>query len=414
MADALTDELYSERFLVRRPLLAAVAPTARAAPGAAHRRDRPGRRRVRGVPARDPGRLLGHRARAGHVPGRDAAGGGDHVEPHPRRARRPQAPLPLPLGRAPRLRARGAHRDGARPGGGRAAGPPGGGGHRGVPGHRAVQAAGGGRDDRLGPGPGPAGAHRAGRAVGGRHAGHRAQVPRGPGARPPAAGSAELVDAAALAPGRAGERPATRAAWSGSCGPCAARGWPCRWAATIVFAQAAAAVGAAPIAGRCTGRGGPPWSPVPRTWPSTTGCSPPSGTAGPAARRPTSARRGHPADRRRAARRRRRRPSPTSPTTPSREVHHRALQPPRGAAPQGLRRLHARRAGRGPAADGRPPPGRVAAPQPPPSPVDGAAGAGPTCAAPCAGPCAPAARPARLHHLEPQANARAGWCCCAT
>ena len=40
------------------------------AAGAADRRGRPGRRRVRGVPARDPLRLLGHRPRAGHVPRR--------------------------------------------------------------------------------------------------------------------------------------------------------------------------------------------------------------------------------------------------------------------------------------------------------------------------------------------------------
>ena len=43
-----------------------------------------------------------------------------HVEPHPRRARRPQAPLPLPLGRAPRLRPRGGDRAPARARGQRA------------------------------------------------------------------------------------------------------------------------------------------------------------------------------------------------------------------------------------------------------------------------------------------------------
>ena len=64
-----------------------------------------------------------------------AAGGRDHLEPHPRRPRRPEAPLPLPLGRAPRLRAGGGHR----PGCGRPRCPStlaraGGGGHRGRPG----------------------------------------------------------------------------------------------------------------------------------------------------------------------------------------------------------------------------------------------------------------------------------------
>ena len=37
----------------------------------------------------------------------DAAARRPHQQPHPRRARRPQAALPVPLGRAPRLRARG-------------------------------------------------------------------------------------------------------------------------------------------------------------------------------------------------------------------------------------------------------------------------------------------------------------------
>ena len=60
----LEDELYDERFLVRRPLLQAVDRRRRSAAGAAHRRGRPGRRRVRGVPARGPVRLHGHRARA--------------------------------------------------------------------------------------------------------------------------------------------------------------------------------------------------------------------------------------------------------------------------------------------------------------------------------------------------------------
>ena len=55
-------------------------------------------------------RLRGDGARAGHVPGRGAAGGRRHLEPHPRRARRAQAPVPVPLGRAPRLRARGRDR----------------------------------------------------------------------------------------------------------------------------------------------------------------------------------------------------------------------------------------------------------------------------------------------------------------
>ena len=98
------------------------------------RRGRPGRRRVRGVPARDPLRLLGHRARARHVPRRDAADRGRHLEPHPRRARRARSAAACTTGsttptssassrscasQAPRGR-RGARPPGRRRGGGAA------------------------------------------------------------------------------------------------------------------------------------------------------------------------------------------------------------------------------------------------------------------------------------------------------
>ena len=66
-ADALEAELYGERFLIKR----ASASGDRADRGPAarppHRRGRPGRRRVRGVPARDPLRLPGHRPRGRRV-----------------------------------------------------------------------------------------------------------------------------------------------------------------------------------------------------------------------------------------------------------------------------------------------------------------------------------------------------------
>ena len=82
------DELYSERFLVRRPLLARDRVGRPDTTRPPRRRGRPRRRRVRGVPARDPGGLLGVRARARDVPRRPAAGRRGDVEPHPRRARR--------------------------------------------------------------------------------------------------------------------------------------------------------------------------------------------------------------------------------------------------------------------------------------------------------------------------------------
>ena len=61
-ARAAEDELYQERFLVRRPLLRALEPTIGPAADPARRRDRPRRRRVRGVSPRDPVRVRGDRA----------------------------------------------------------------------------------------------------------------------------------------------------------------------------------------------------------------------------------------------------------------------------------------------------------------------------------------------------------------
>ena len=69
--------------------------------GAADRRDRPRRRGVRGLPARDPVRLPGHGPRDRHDPRRAPAARDPHVEPDPRGPRRAQAPLPLPLDRLP-------------------------------------------------------------------------------------------------------------------------------------------------------------------------------------------------------------------------------------------------------------------------------------------------------------------------
>ncbi len=94
----------------------------------ARRRDRPGRRRVRGVPARGAQRLHHLHPRARHDPRRAPAGRRRHLQPHPRGARRAQAPLPLPLAGAPGLRPRGGdhpppaarrHREPRAPGGGR-------------------------------------------------------------------------------------------------------------------------------------------------------------------------------------------------------------------------------------------------------------------------------------------------------
>ena len=74
-ADATPCTTSSGReFLLRRPLLDAIEQRRPGAAGAADRRDRPRRRRVRGVPARAALRLPGHDPRDRHDPrGRAAA-----------------------------------------------------------------------------------------------------------------------------------------------------------------------------------------------------------------------------------------------------------------------------------------------------------------------------------------------------
>ena len=113
------------------PARPAAAAGARGLPQrAAGRRGRPRRRRVRGVPAGGALATSRSRSRSWARSGRRPRRWCPHLQPHPRGARRPQAPLPLPLAGAPRLRPRG--RDPAPPaaGGDRAAGP------RGRPGDR--------------------------------------------------------------------------------------------------------------------------------------------------------------------------------------------------------------------------------------------------------------------------------------
>ena len=63
-------DLFSEEYLIERPILRCVRYDGPHAAGAADRRGRPGRRRVRGAPARGARRGLGDRARARHVHGR--------------------------------------------------------------------------------------------------------------------------------------------------------------------------------------------------------------------------------------------------------------------------------------------------------------------------------------------------------
>ena len=74
------------------------------------RRTRPHRRGLRGVPAGNPLRLPGDGARTRHDQGRGAADRHHHHQPHARDPRRAEAPLPLPLGRLSRRRARAGDR----------------------------------------------------------------------------------------------------------------------------------------------------------------------------------------------------------------------------------------------------------------------------------------------------------------
>ena len=98
---ASAHDIFGTDFLIRRPLLQALEVTDGGRAGAAHRRDRPGRRGVRGLPARDPVRLPGHGPGDRHDQGGAAAAGDPDLEPDARGPRRAQAALPVPLDRLP-------------------------------------------------------------------------------------------------------------------------------------------------------------------------------------------------------------------------------------------------------------------------------------------------------------------------
>ena len=98
---ATAHDIFGPEFLIKRPLLQALESPDGTRPGPADRRDRPGRRGVRGVPARDPVGLPDLGARDRHGQGRADAAGRPDLEPDARGPRRPQATLPLPLDRLP-------------------------------------------------------------------------------------------------------------------------------------------------------------------------------------------------------------------------------------------------------------------------------------------------------------------------
>lgn len=84
--DALTANLFSERYLTERPLLAAMRPQAGGRAGPADRRARPHRRTLRGVSPRSAFGFSGDDPRTWRGEGAGAANRHHHFEPHPRSA----------------------------------------------------------------------------------------------------------------------------------------------------------------------------------------------------------------------------------------------------------------------------------------------------------------------------------------
>ena len=169
-----------------------------AAGRAADRRDRPRRRRLRGVPARAPGGGARDDPRARHDRGHAPAGDRADLQPDARPARRRQAPLPVPLDRLPVAGARGGDRPA--PGEGRLRDARGAGRRRRLADarQRRPEAAGDRRGDRLARRAGPARDRAARRRGGGAHARLGAQVRGGPGGdprgRPRSARAAAVAD----------------------------------------------------------------------------------------------------------------------------------------------------------------------------------------------------------------------------
>jgi hypothetical protein len=100
------DHIFSEKFLLQRPLLEAIRQDKPAGP--ADRRDRPGRRGIRGLSSGNPVGLPDHHSRDRHHRGDDAAACDPDRERHARPVGRAAAALPLQLCRLSRP----ANRDG--------------------------------------------------------------------------------------------------------------------------------------------------------------------------------------------------------------------------------------------------------------------------------------------------------------
>ena len=93
--------IFSDRFLIKRPLLQALEPDIGGCAGPADRRTRPHRRAVRSLSARAAVRFSGDDPGDRHDPCRASADRHHHLEPHARDPRRAEAALLLLLGRLP-------------------------------------------------------------------------------------------------------------------------------------------------------------------------------------------------------------------------------------------------------------------------------------------------------------------------
>ena len=95
-------DVFSERFLIKRPLLQALEPDPDGPPvlliDEIDRTDEAFEAFLLG----SAGRFPGHHSRARHREGRASADRAGHLQPHPRGARRAETPLPLSLGRLSR------------------------------------------------------------------------------------------------------------------------------------------------------------------------------------------------------------------------------------------------------------------------------------------------------------------------
>ena len=112
--DRIEHDIFSQRYLIKRPLLQALEPGVDGRAGAPDRRDRSRRRGLRSLFARDPVRLPGDDSGNRRHGGARTADRRHHLQSHARNSRRAQAPLSLSLAWLSRPRARDGDRSARR------------------------------------------------------------------------------------------------------------------------------------------------------------------------------------------------------------------------------------------------------------------------------------------------------------